>query len=440
MTTEPARTRVPRRVWGGTGLLVAGRMWGSACTLTYLYLCARRLSGDGFGRFTFYLAVFMLLDSWVDLGTGHVAVQRTASSPEAVAGVLRATRRIRLVTGLTGAALVAGTAFATGEPGAGWIALATLYPITHTLELSTLVARNRIAWSRPVLVRASAATASLTFVTLASAAGATDPGLYLVAVAAGSTLGNVALHLATRSQLPRERGADVAIGPLLAACLPIGLAGLCQQTYFYVDNLFVRAMVGEEALGHYNVAVRFMSYGIMVAVFAPLAALPWLTREHERGALGGAVERLTQPLFALAGLGIGLLWPWSARLLGLFGAGFVEAAPSLHWLLLACLTVYLGASFLTGVVATGRSHAVLWIAVAGLATNLAGNAWLVPRRGSTGAAIATLATEICVAAAAGFVLARGGSSPFSRRRAGYWIAGPALFMLGRLLSSHLPLA
>ena len=29
---------VPRRVWGGTILLVLGRVWGSACTLAYLYL------------------------------------------------------------------------------------------------------------------------------------------------------------------------------------------------------------------------------------------------------------------------------------------------------------------------------------------------------------------------------------------------------------------
>ena len=63
--------RVPRRVWGGTGLLVLGRLWGSACTLGYLFLGARHLSGDGFGRLTFYLALFMVLDALADKH-GHV--------------------------------------------------------------------------------------------------------------------------------------------------------------------------------------------------------------------------------------------------------------------------------------------------------------------------------------------------------------------------------
>ena len=59
-------------------------------------LLSRHLSVESFGRYTFYLAVFALLDSLTDFGTGAVAVQRTAGDPGAVAGVLRAGRRIRL--------------------------------------------------------------------------------------------------------------------------------------------------------------------------------------------------------------------------------------------------------------------------------------------------------------------------------------------------------
>jgi len=431
-TTAPA-TRVPRRIWEGTGLLVLGRLFGSACTLAYLYVLAKHLDGVGFGRLTFYLALFMVLDSMVDLGTGHVAVQRTASHPELVPGVLRATRRIRLVSGAIGVALVGGGAFLAGEEGALWILLASLYPVTHVLELSTLVFKNDIAWGRPVVVRAGAAFASLSFVLLFQLAGARQPALFLLAVALGSALGNLFLHLVSRSHLPRERGPDVALRPLLAAALPMGVAGLCQQTYFYVDNLFVRAIDGLPAAGHYNLAVRFLSYGIMLAVFATLAALPWFAREHKEGRLGPAVARLAQPLFALAGLATGLATPWSEQLLALFGADFRVAAPSLQWLLLACLAVYLGSAFLTAVVAMGRTRAVLGIAVLGLVVNLAGNSWLVPIRGIEGAAIATLATELVVALGAATVLLRARISVLGPH-AWRWILGPALYMIARALS------
>jgi len=427
---------IPARIWSGTGLLVVGRVWGSACTLAYLYVLARHLSGDAFGRFTFYLALFMLLDSLADLGTGHVAIQRTASDPSATRAVLKVTRRIRLVAGLAGVLIVGGGAFALGEEGAGWILLATFYPVTHVWELSAITLKNQIAWKRPVSVRAIASTLSLAFVLLLRARDIDQPALYLLGVAAGSTCGNVLLHVVSRRHIAVGPEQELPWKPILKAALPMGIAGLCQQTYFYVDNLFIRALVGSEQLGYYNVAVRFMSYAIMVAVYAPLAALPWLTREHAAGRLAPASARLAQPLFALAGLIAGLMWEWCDELLALFGSEFVAATTSLRYLSLASLTVYAGASLLTSVVAAGRSNAVLWVALTGLAVNLVGNALLVPRLGIEGAALATWATEGSVVLGAAFALARANvalTSAYPWR----WLGGPLLFFLGRALGGAL---
>lgn len=429
--------RVPRSVWDSTGLLVVGRFWRSFCTLTTLYLLARQLAPGDFGRFTFYLAVFMLLDSLADMGTANAAVQQTAEHPERVPGVLAVARRVRLTMGASGVLVVGLGAFAIGEPGAGWIALASAYPMTHALELSNIVYKNRIAWARPVLIRAIAAGLSLTFVVALRIADESSPAVYLFGYAAGSVIGNLLQHFASRAQIPASTGPAAPLAPFLRAALPMGVAGLCQQTYFYVDNLFVRAMVGEAELGHYNIAVRVMSYGIMVAVFAPLAALPWLTREHGAGRLGVATQDLAQPLFALAGLGTGALWPFCEPLLRLFGADFVAAAPSLRWLLLACMAVYLGAPLVTAVVATGRSTSVLTVAATGLLVNVAANTWLVPARGIEGAALATFFTELVVAAGAAVALARAGSGLPLARRAWAWAVGPLLFLAARALGSAL---
>ena len=423
-----------RRVWGSTGLLVLGRAWGSACTLAYLALLARHLPGESFGRFTFYLAVFLVLDSLVDMGTGQAAVQLSAADHGRVNGVIAAARRVRLVSGLVGVALVGGGAWLAGEPGAGWILLASLYPVTHVLELSTLVFKNEIAWSRPVAIRAVASGLSLGFVLLLRLGGSREPAHYLCAVAAGSALGNLMLHLVGRLHLPARGGPRVAVGKLLVLALPMGAAGVCQQAYFWVDNLFVRAWHGDAWVGRYNLAVRVMSFGIMAGVYASLAALPWLTREHKAGRLGPALVRLGQPTFALAGLGAGLLWPLAERVLVLLGGEehFGQAAPALRWLLLATVCVYLGAPLLTGVVAAGRSRSVLAISVVALVVNLIGNTWLVRSRGIEGAALATAATEAVVVIGAAIDLTRAGV--VLRARALAWLAGPALFVVGRLLA------
>jgi len=432
---ETEGVRLLQRVFGGTSLLVLGRIWGSACTFLALWLLADQLAGEDFGRYTFYLAAFMLLDSFVDCGTGSIAVQRTADAPGRIPEVLAATRRIRGVAGLLGVVLVGGGAFVAGEPGAGWILLASLYPVSHVLELSATVFRNRIAWGVPVAVRAFASTASLGAVLLLLALDVREPGIYLCGVAGGSASANLLLHLASRRHLPRERAREVPWRPILAAAAPLGLAGLCQQTYFYVDNLFVRALVGEVPLGHYNVGVRLMSVSIMVGVYAALVALPWFKREAAAGELGPAIARLGQPLFAAAGLLLGLVVPWGAALLRLFGEDFASAAPSLGWLLAAAALVYPGATLMTGLVATGRTGLVLAVAATGLALNLVGNAALVPRLGIEGAAIATFATEGAVVLGAGWALAASGVRSLGGGAAWRWAGGPLLFGGALLLSS-----
>lgn len=444
-STIPATTEaVPpksilQRVFSGTLLLVLGRVWGSACTFVSLWLLADHLEGDAFGRYTFYLAAFMLLDSFVDCGTGAIAVQRTADDEGAIPDVLAATRRIRGVAGLIGVLLVGGGAWVMGEEGAGWILLASLYPVTHVLELSATVFRNRMAWGVPVLVRAFASGASLALVLGLLAADVREPGLYLFGVALGSASANFVLHFVSRKHLPKQAARSIPWRPILASALPLGLAGVFQQTYFYVDNLFIRSMVGELSLGHYNVGMRMMSLCIMVAVYAALVALPWFKREHAQGRMGLAVARLGQPLFAASCLGVGLLFPWSDALLRLFGEDFVEASASLKWLLLAAAAVYLGAILMNALVATGRTAWVLAVASSGLALNLAGNAWLVPRMGIEGAAIATFATESVVVIGAWLVLMKLGVRGLWGSSGWRWLGGPLLFGLALLISRELPL-
>jgi len=399
---------VPRRVWAAAGWQVAGRIVGSACTLAMLVLLGRHLADDDFGRLTFWLAVFLVLDGIVDFGAGQVAVQRSAAAPAELAPTLRTARRARLGTATLVVVATSAVAFAVEGAEGPFVALAALYQLSHVLELSTIGWRNAIRWRSPTIVRAGASIASLLCVLALRATGEARPLPYLLAIAVGSTLGNVALHVAGRRGLPDTRGVDAApLRPFLAASIPIGAAAVCQQLYFHVDNVFVRAIEGEETVGHYNVAVRIMGLSFMGAVFAATAALPWLARAHRDGRLLRAAGSLALASGALGAAVTATLFPLRAFVLGWFGEGFAEAEVALGWLLLAGFAVHLGAPLLTAVVARGAGRTVLVVSGVGLAINLAGNALLVPRIGMNGAAAATLATEAWVAAAALVALLRG---------------------------------
>lgn len=426
--------RVPRGLWRGTSLQVVGRVWSAASTLAILFFVAERCDAAGFGRFTFYLALFAWLDSLANMGTGQVVVQRTAANDASFPSVLLAARRIRFRAGLSGVALTAIVALAVGEPDAGWIVVASLYPVTHVLELSATVFRNKLDWSVPVAMRAIASALSLTFVALLARAEVARPALYLVAVALGSTFANVLLHLASRKHLPRASGPITPALGLFRDALPLGISALCAQTYFYVDNVFIRVWQGDEQLGYYNVAVRAMSWSIMIAIYVSSTALPWFRREHVAGRLGPAISRVTPPLFALASFGAGLAVPWTYELLELFQPGFGAASAALRWLLCASIAVYAGAMLLTAVVALGDNRAVLWISAVGLVLNVAANFVVIPRLGIEGAGLTTFATEMFVALAAAVTLWRRNVLLGAPWR---WFAAPLAFALATWLSISL---
>lgn len=433
--TSTDSSRPPRAVLQGTALQVLGRFWGAGCTVAILWLAARELEVESFGRFTFYLALFAWLDSLANMGTGEVAVQRTAAHPEQMESVLGGARRIRLVAGLVGVALTAIVALVYGESDAWLLVLAALYPVTHTLELSATVFRNQIAWGVPVAMRASASALSLAFVALLAANDARSPALYVCGVAAGSATANFMLHAAASRHIARTGAAPTPWRELWSEAWPLGVSALFAQTYFYVDNVFIRELRGEEELGPYNIAVRVLSYCIMIAQYASLTLLPWLRRQHVGREMGAALGNVGPPLFALAGLGAGLLFPWTYELLEFFRPGFGVAATSLKWLLAAVVAIYAGSTLLTAVVALGLNHQRLWISGGGLALNIAANFWAVPRYGIAGAGATTFATELFVAVSAAWVLARRGVALGSPWR---WLAGIALFALAAWISSLLP--
>lgn len=434
--SEHSSPRLPRAVLRGTALQVGGRFWGAGCTVAILWLAARELEVEAFGRFTFYLALFAWLDSLANMGTGEVAVQRTAAHPREMESVLGGARRIRFAAGITGVALTAAIALGYGEPDAWLLVLASLYPVTHVLELSATVFRNKIAWGVPVAMRAGASALSLTFVALLASRSVTSPALYLCGVAAGSATANVMLHLAALRHIPRTNATPTPWRELWSEAWPLGVSALFAQTYFYVDNVFIRELRGEDELGPYNIAVRVLSYCIMIAQYASLTLLPWLRRRHVDGQLGSALGRLGPPLFALAGLGAGLLFPWTRELLELFRPGFGIAATSLRWLLLAVVAIYAGSTLLTAVVALGLNRQRLWISSGGLALNIAANFWAVPKYGIAGAGATTFATELFVAIAAACVLARHGVALGAAWR---WLCCPLVFALGAWISSLAPL-
>ncbi len=452
-TLSAESTAIPCAVWSSTFVQILGRVGASLCQLAVLLLLARRLEAAEFGRLTFYLALFLFLDVFTDFGSATAALERGASGGTEFRRALSAGRRVRTGTALLSVLGVALGVFLAREEDLAWILGAALVFLTRPLELSSIVFQNRIAWTKPVFWRTFAAFLRLGFALLAWSLGARSFGPFLLAHAAGGALGNVLVHLAARRELhapaPPQRGPPrdpprgpsahaepLALSAFLARALPLAATGILQQAYFYVDNLFVRPLAGDEELGRYNACVKLFSFAVLVASYVSSSAFPWLVRRREAGGpaeLGRATLRLSLPLTLGACTVLGGVFPFAGPLLRLvFGPDFASAASALRWLLAAAAVVHAGSGLLTGVLATGRMRAVLAITLAGLALNVLLNLALVPERGIEGAALATFLTEALVALLSVATLLAAGARALLHPA---WLAGPVLFVATAGLTS-----
>jgi O-antigen/teichoic acid export membrane protein len=428
--TEGAR--VPRAVLTSTALQVAGRVASSLLQLAVLAILSRRLEAAEFGRLTFYLALFLVLDVVAEAGTATAVLERGATGGAALRGALDRGRCVRLAAALVALLAALAVGFVARAGDLVWIGVAALAFLTRPLELSTVVFQNRLAWDRVVLARSVGGALRLALVLLAAGLGARSCGPFLLAHAAGGAAGNLFLHLLARPELPARDAARAppGLGAFLARALPLAATALLQQAYFYVDNLFVRPLAGDAELGRYNACVKLFSFALLVSSYLTASSFPWLVRRRDAGGaaeLGRATRALGLPVTLAASAAAGTLLPYAGRLLALvFGDGFESAAPTLAWLLGGAVVVAAGSACLTALLALGRMRCVLAITAAGLAANALLNLALVPARGIEGSAIATVATEALVGLCAlGALLASGARTLLHPA----WLAAPALFAL-----------
>ncbi|MEZ5975348.1 MAG: oligosaccharide flippase family protein [Planctomycetota bacterium] len=260
-SASPSAPTLARRLPAAALWLVGGRILGSVCTFGVLWQLARRLDLEPFGRLTFYLAVLAVMGSLVDLGTGATIVQESSRHPERLAGLLRTGRRVRLACAAVGTALWTTWALFAARADVPWVFASGAVCLSYSLELVAIPARNRMHLRGPVLVRAATSLATLLAITVCLQLGVRAVGPLLFAWSASAAAGHVALYILLRHELP-DRAPAAAWRPFLRAALPLGIAALCQQLYFWVDNVFIRSAYGEDQLGLYNLPVRLFSFAI----------------------------------------------------------------------------------------------------------------------------------------------------------------------------------
>lgn len=178
--------------------------------------------------------------------------------------------------------------------------------------------------------------------------------------------------------------------------LPFGVAVIAVQIYFSIDSIMLGYFEGSTAVGEYTVA-----YKIPLALYGLLGL--WSASLYPQSArlVEKHPEVLRSQVDAFTSLGIGLALPLAigTTILGhelviaLFGDRYAPAGTPfvlLTWALaIAIVTVSFGAALAAG----GDEKRYAWGVALGAVLNIFVNLWAIPAFGTTGAAVATIASE-----------------------------------------------
>lgn len=376
---------------------VVGKVVGLATTI----ILARVLHAEGYGRYAAAVAFGVLLAVLADAGLAYFTAREVARAPRAARRLLWTAYAVHLVlcgvviaigalvlplfrfSGATAAAamLLLGGACADGMTAQA-LALfrgrqqmfveAWVLSLGRVVFLGAVVA---VAFFAPTLVWAAAVTCGSSLVTAV-----------LAAIAAARSV---------RPAFPRRH----AVLTFTRAALPFAAMGLLTQVFFRIDVLLLRIFgVADSAIGNYSAAYRVMEAprsapSVVASSFFPAAAR--LSREGDR-----------RPLLRLSGkalaLGVLLVAPVAVAFAVapapiiriVFGGGFAHAAPLLRMLSPMPVLMAVNSLLIALVNAAGGQMRTMAIFALCSAVNVVANVLMIPYIGTTGAAIATVLTEL----------------------------------------------
>ena len=220
---------------------------------------------------------------------------------------------------------------------------------------------------------------------------------------------------------PTVKGALAHLKPNLALFVPVVAVSL----YTLLDKVMLGAMAGMEQTGYYDYAEKISKMPMAIVTALGAVVLPRMTEVIGNGRHDEAKGLVYTTMWFMEAVAMGLAFGIAAVanefVPVFFGKGYEECVPLMCILgviiPLICATNVMGVQYL---VPSGRDRQFTMSVLAGALVNIAINLVFIPRYGAAAAACATVAAELAVLLAQGWMLrgelslahALGGVVPF----------------------------
>lgn len=390
---EGSRTVVAARNAAVRGV---AELLGKVATLVLMVVAARSLGEEGFGVFSFALALALLLASVPAGGFTTVLVQRASADPASLpllmARCLALTTLIALpVFGLVGGAAAVARPTREGGIAVGLLMVAVLLELWGDVLRAGAQALQRQAGVSAALVVQRLVTTTVVCVLLALGGGVVSLCTgYLV----GSALGLVAFAVAAHRagvRVDRALPSRGELAELARSSFAIGVDSIVSMALFRLDAVLLGLLAGDRAVGHYSAAYRFLETVLFLTWVVNSAVFPSVSADPEPWRVRRSVDTgLAAIATVYVPFGVLLLLRPEDLLRLLYTEAFVtDGALVLRLLAGAPLAFALGYLCSYALLARERRGRVLAASCVAAGVNIAANLALIPVFGASGAAAAT---------------------------------------------------
>ncbi len=358
---------------------------------------ARYLGPEGYGELAYAVAMLAMFQAVSNLSLDGILVREVSQSADRASSLVGTVFYLRLIVGfLAWFGVCALVVFVRpfDERSQVMVALLGAGLMFQSVDVIDLwfqsQMRNRLSVFAKAFGYCSAAAIKIALILVQAPLWTFALALLLDTVLAG-----LALVFAYRKfpvGLPWKWDSVLAVR-LLKEAAPFLLASLAVSGYMRIDQLILRHLAGEEALGLYSAALPFSQvwHTLPVAMLATLMPRMASLRMQEPLAYERRLQQILS-MFMLAGIVaaalLALISDWVVSLL--LGDGFAGAGLVLQVHGLSNVFVFLTIGRHIATVVERKSTIGLWKAVSGLVVCVLCNLWLVPLYGALGAAFSAV--------------------------------------------------
>jgi O-antigen/teichoic acid export membrane protein len=392
---------VPQRVVVNTTVQLVGRTISIALALISFAIVTRYLGVAGFGAYSLVLTFLMLAVSIADLGMTPVGVRELTRRPDQTHRLVGNLLGLRLLfAGMAALALLVLSPIVQYESrvqeGLRLAALAAIALVLVGVPAIVFQSRLRLELAMLVEIVTSAATLVLLIVVTSAELGFSA---VVLATVGGSTLGAATGYvLAARLTRLRPHFERSELQRLTKASLPVGLFMILGIVHFKIDTVLLSILKPLAAVGTYSVAYRFIEQVLFIPSFFVAAVFPIIASYHATGdallklAIDKSFAFLVMVALPVAAASF-VLAPDIIKLVA--GEEFSDAVTPLRILLLSSIFFFTNALFSSLLVIYDLERQMAMLVAAVVAGNIALNLVLIPAFSYTGAAVATVITEVC---------------------------------------------